>query len=60
MRSGLPVQRYRPEELENSLGGEFELKLHYKELHITPGGVGKCISIAISVEQLNNFMQPTR
>jgi SAM-dependent methyltransferase len=37
--SGLPVQRYSPEQLENALGGEFELKRHHKELHITPGGV---------------------
>ena len=37
--SGLPVQRYSPEQLENTLGGEFELKRHHKELHITPGGV---------------------
>ena len=37
--SGLPVQRYNPEQLENTLGGEFEIKRHHKELHITPGGV---------------------
>ncbi len=37
--SGLPVQRYSPELLEQTLGGEFELKRHHKELHITPGGV---------------------
>jgi len=37
--SGLLVQRYSPEQLENTLGGEFELKRHHKELHITPGGV---------------------
>ena len=37
--SGLPVQRYNPEQLENALGGEFRLKRHHKELHITPGGV---------------------
>jgi SAM-dependent methyltransferase len=37
--SGLPVQRYNPEQLENTLGGEFEVKRHHKELHITPGGV---------------------
>jgi len=37
--SGLPVQRYSPEQLENTLGGEFELERHHKELHITPGGV---------------------
>ncbi len=37
--SGLPVQRYSPEQLENTLGGEFELQRHHKELHITPGGV---------------------
>ncbi|MDH3316835.1 MAG: hypothetical protein OER43_13860, partial [Gammaproteobacteria bacterium] len=37
--SGLPVERYDPEQLKNTLGGEFELKRHHKELHITPGGV---------------------
>ena len=37
--SGLPVQRYTQEQLRNSLGGEFELKRHHKEQHITPGGV---------------------
>jgi len=37
--SGLPVQRYTPDQLERLLGEEFELKRHYKELHVTPGGV---------------------
>jgi len=37
--SGLPVQRYTPRELENTLDGDLELKRHHKELHITPGGV---------------------
>jgi len=37
--SGLAVQRYSPEQLESTLGGEFELRRHHKELHITPGGV---------------------
>jgi SAM-dependent methyltransferase len=37
--SGLPVQRYSAEQLADTLGGEFELKRHHKELHITPGGV---------------------
>lgn len=37
--SGLPVQRYNQKQLENTLGGEFELMRHNKELHITPGGV---------------------
>ena len=37
--SGLPVQRYNQEQLENTLGGEFELMRHNKALHITPGGV---------------------
>jgi len=37
--SGLPVQRYTPEQLEKTLGEEFELQRHHKELHITPGGV---------------------
>lgn len=37
--SGLPVQRYGPEQLADTLGAEFELKRHHKELHITPAGV---------------------
>ncbi len=37
--SGLPVQRYSPEELESTMGPEFELQRHHKELHRTPGGV---------------------
>ena len=37
--SGLSVQRYAPEELQAVLGGEFELKLDQKEMHVTPGGV---------------------
>lgn len=37
--SGLPVQRYTPEKLEDALGPEFELKRHRQVLHITPGGV---------------------
>ena len=37
--SGLSVQRYSKEQLENTLGGEFELKHHQNELHTTPGGV---------------------
>lgn len=37
--SGLPVQRYNPEQLATVLGEDLELKRHCKELHITPGGV---------------------
>jgi SAM-dependent methyltransferase len=37
--SGLPVQRYSPNQLEGTLGTAFELKRHQKELHITPGGI---------------------
>lgn len=37
--SGLAVRRYSPEQLENTLDGEFELTRHHKELHMTPGGV---------------------
>lgn len=37
--SGLPVQRYDLELLQNTLGDEFELIRHDKEMHITPGGV---------------------
>jgi SAM-dependent methyltransferase len=37
--SGLPIQRYSPEQLRTTLGMEFELERHHKELHITPGGV---------------------
>jgi 2-polyprenyl-3-methyl-5-hydroxy-6-metoxy-1,4-benzoquinol methylase len=36
--SGLPVERYTLEKLKSTLGAEFELKQHTKELHITPGG----------------------
>jgi 2-polyprenyl-3-methyl-5-hydroxy-6-metoxy-1,4-benzoquinol methylase len=39
MCSGLPVQRYSTEQLENTLGGEFELVCQHNELHVTPGGV---------------------
>jgi SAM-dependent methyltransferase len=37
--SGLPVQRYGQGQLQKTLGGEFELERHHKELHFTPGGV---------------------
>jgi SAM-dependent methyltransferase len=37
--SELPVQRYSVEQLENTLGTEFSLMRHQKELHVTPGGV---------------------
>ena len=37
--SGLPVQRYNQEQLASTLGAEFELIRHHKELHFTPGGV---------------------
>ena len=37
--SGLPVQRYDLELLRETLGGEFELQRHQKEMHVTPGGV---------------------
>ena len=37
--SGLPVQRYDHDKLEETLGDEFKLQRHHKELHVTPGGV---------------------
>lgn len=37
--SGLPVQRYAPETLAQTLGDAFELVRHQDELHVTPGGV---------------------
>jgi SAM-dependent methyltransferase len=37
--SGLPVKRYSHEQLCNTLGQEFNLLKHHKELHVTPGGV---------------------
>lgn len=37
--SGLPVQRYDRERLQETLGEEFKLIKHHKELHVTPGGV---------------------
>jgi SAM-dependent methyltransferase len=36
--SGLPVERYTVEALQELLDGEFTLERHHKELHITPGG----------------------
>jgi SAM-dependent methyltransferase len=39
MCSGLPVQHYSPEQLQNTLGPMFELQRNEKELHVTPGGV---------------------
>jgi len=37
--SGLPVQRYDHELLARTLGDDFELLRHHKEMHVTPGGV---------------------
>jgi ubiquinone/menaquinone biosynthesis C-methylase UbiE len=37
--SGLPVQRYELETLCDTLGRDFELRRHQKEMHVTPGGV---------------------
>ena len=37
--SGLPVQRYDLDLIRETLGDEFELKRHKKEMHVTPGGV---------------------
>ncbi len=37
--SGLDVQRYTPELLQNELGENFALQEHKSELHLTPGGV---------------------
>lgn len=39
MCSGLPVQPYDPERLQQALGDMFELRQYAKEMHITPGGV---------------------
>ena len=39
MCSGLPVERYSLAQLENTIGEQFELQQHQKELHVTPGGV---------------------
>lgn len=36
--SGLPVRRYRADELHAEFGGGFELLRHEKEAHQTPGG----------------------
>jgi len=39
MCSGLPVQRYSSEALQQTLGDQLELRRHEKVLHVTPGGV---------------------
>ncbi|HEX6250000.1 MAG TPA: class I SAM-dependent methyltransferase [Gemmatimonadaceae bacterium] len=36
--SGLPVQRYSPEQLHSALGAEFVLVSSHYELHVTPQG----------------------
>lgn len=36
--SGLPVERYTMQAMQNLLGGGFTLERHHEELHITPGG----------------------
>ncbi len=37
--SGLPVQRYSPDQLQDALGEEFELQRDHKEMHVTPRGL---------------------
>lgn len=37
--SGLPVERYSVDQLAMTLGQEFTLKQHLKEMHVTPGGI---------------------
>jgi SAM-dependent methyltransferase len=37
--SGLPVQRYDLERIQQTLGSDFELQRQTKETHVTPGGV---------------------
>lgn len=36
--SGLPVVRYRPQELQGEFGGMFMLLRHERETHVTPSG----------------------
>ena len=36
--SGLPVQRYGPQELAATLGEGLDLQEHWHESHVTPGG----------------------
>ena len=45
--SGLPVERWDRERLAVELGAGFELLLHHKELHVTPGGVEQMYSYAL-------------
>jgi 2-polyprenyl-3-methyl-5-hydroxy-6-metoxy-1,4-benzoquinol methylase len=37
--SGLPVQRYSYERINEMLGKEFKIQRYYKKQHVTPGGV---------------------
>ena len=37
--SGLPVQRYSKDMLIDTLGEQFDLLRHHKEIHVTPGGI---------------------
>ena len=57
--SGLPIQRYSPEQLEKTLGEEFDLERHHKELHITPGGVEQTYLYGLFRRSAYHTMQPT-
>ncbi|MBM2830693.1 MAG: methyltransferase [Gammaproteobacteria bacterium] len=58
--SGLPVQRYSLEQLESTLGKEFELMRNHKELHITPGGVEQMYLYCQYRLRPDNTMEPAR
>ena len=58
--SGLPVQRYTPEELAVMFGEGFELKKHLKNLHVTPGGVEQMYLYCHFVRQSDNTIQHVR
>jgi hypothetical protein len=45
--SGLPVQRYSPQTLAESLGASFRLRESRSEAHATPGGASQSFSYAV-------------
>ena len=47
--SGLPVQRYSSETLENTLGAAYSLKNVYQHIHVTPAGRDQRFQFSIFV-----------
>lgn len=58
--SGLPLERYTIEAMQELLGKEFTLQRHHKELHVTPGGTEQMYLYCQLQREANHRMHPTR